>query len=62
MGDWDYINKNMGGHDENGMPNFVKGINREYETSQTKTYYTKSGDKITDPKAYYSAVNKKKKK
>jgi hypothetical protein len=23
MGDWDYINEHMGGHDEDGMPNFM---------------------------------------
>lgn len=61
--DWDYINKHMGGHDEDGMPNFCKGIKLEDSTSTTKkTYYTKAGNKITNPKAYYSAVNRNKKK
>ena len=23
MGDWDYINKYLGGHDEDGLPNFM---------------------------------------
>jgi len=62
MSDWDYINKHMGGHGEDGMPNFMKGVNKEYKSSQKKVYYTKAGDKITNPKAYYSTVNKNKNK
>jgi hypothetical protein len=56
--------------EHNGMPNFMKRINEQYESTQkkesesskTKVYRTKTGDKITDPKAYYSAVNKNKEK
>ena len=34
MGDWDYINEHMGGHDADGMPNFVHGFSDEEEKIQ----------------------------
>ena len=33
MGDWDYINEHMGGHDADGMPNFVHGFSNEENKS-----------------------------
>lgn len=49
--DWDYINKHMGGHDENGIPNFVRvsgfsddtdvknSIDEEIDMKSEKYYY-----------------------
>jgi hypothetical protein len=36
MGDWDYINEHMGGHDEDGLPNFMNdpNFNLDYDPNE----------------------------
>jgi hypothetical protein len=40
--DWDYINEHMGGHDEDGLPNFISEpgfSDDEYEAKEESSYF-----------------------
>ena len=43
MGDWDYINEHMGGHDSDGLPNFMSepGFSDDYQQRPNQVQKTK---------------------
>ena len=50
MGDWDYINEHMGGHDDDGLPNFMNepGFSDDnyYDEVEDDTYHNSNSIEI----------------
>jgi len=60
--DWDYINEHMGGHDDDGMPNFLKQsikscyVKENVEGSNEKTSESEDVD-VESIRSYYILKN-----